>query len=99
MEESQSPLRLIGARLLALRERADVTQDVVCEAVSITKSYLSRLEQDRHTAVSLEVSGRLARYYGVSLDYLTGRTDKETLDPDDVGTADMRIWQVLPAVP
>jgi transcriptional regulator with XRE-family HTH domain len=93
------PVRLDGARLAALRERAAVTQEAVCNAVQITRSYLSRLELGQYTSVTLDVAGRLAQYYGVSLDYLCGRTAKETLDPDWHGTNGIRGWDPLPSVP
>lgn len=97
MGEPPASTRIVGARLLALRTRAGLTQEVVCEAVQISESYLSRLEQGRYTSVTLDIAGRLARYYRVSLDYLVGRTSKESVEPNeqDVERYLPQVWTLV----
>lgn len=97
MGDLPGPTRIHGERLVTLR--GERTQEEVCAAVGISPTYLSRLERQRHTSVTIEVVGALARFYGVSIDYLVGRTDKETLDPDCVGTDSITVWQCLLSVP
>jgi transcriptional regulator with XRE-family HTH domain len=99
MGEPRMPTRIVGERLLALRKDRGMSQEDVCEAVEITASYLSRLEQGRYTTVTLDVAGRLADYYEVSLDFLTGRSDTGSVHPKCSGTESVRVWQPVLSVP
>lgn len=90
------PVRLRGERLSALRERHRLTQEEVATVVGMTRSYLSRLEHGRYTSVQLDIAGRLAALYGVSLDYLTGRTDVEAVNTDgELWTADAGLGRAI----
>ena len=65
-------------RIRALREDHDLTQKVLGEILSCSQRVYSNYERgdiDIPTGVLI----RLADYYGVSVDYLLGRTD--TPDP------------------
>ena len=70
-------------RLKALRLERDLSLDMVVYDleqkfnIEITKSHLSRWENDKNTP-SLRYGAYLAAYYGVSLDYLIGNTDVRT---------------------
>lgn len=73
----------IGKRLKELRESRDLTMDMVVYDVAnnyhitFTKSNLSRWENGKHYP-TLVYAYYLAKYYGVSLDYLIGNTDVKT---------------------
>jgi len=63
-------------RLRDLREDADLTQSALAERLGIQQTVYSRYERGART-IPLEHLMRLADYYDVSLDYLTGRTQKK----------------------
>ena len=63
-------------RLRDLREDADLTQSALAERLGIQQTVYSRYERGARTS-PLEHLMRLADYYDVSLDYLTGRTQKK----------------------
>ncbi len=58
-----------------MREDADLKQKEIAEYLGIQQTVYSRYERGFQT-IPLELLIRLADYYHVSLDYLTGRTDK-----------------------
>ncbi len=62
-------------RLRDMREDADLKQKEIAEYLGIQQTVYSRYERGFQT-IPLELLIRLADYYHVSLDYLTGRTDK-----------------------
>ena len=62
-------------RLIDMREDADLKQTDIAEYLGIQQTVYSRYERGFQT-IPLELLIRLADYYHVSLDYLTGRTDK-----------------------
>ena len=62
-------------RLRDMREDADLTQADIAEYLGIHQTVYSRYERGFQT-IPLELIIKLADYYHVSLDYLTGRTDK-----------------------
>lgn len=90
---------LRGDRLLACRERQAMTLQEVAEAAGITAPYLSQLERGVRRRISAEKVAYLAIKLGVSVDYLLGLSERETVDPDLVGTMEMRVWQPLSIVP
>ena len=57
-----------------MREDADLKQRDIAEYLGIQQTVYSRYERGFQT-IPLELLIRLADYYHVSLDYLTGRTD------------------------
>lgn len=63
-------------RLRDLREDADLTQSALAERLGIQQTVYSRYERGART-IPLELLLQLADYYDVSLDYLTGRTQKK----------------------
>lgn len=72
-----------ATRIKNLRNERDLSLDMVVYDlehkfnIEITKSHLSRWENDKNTP-SLRFAAYLAAYYGVSLDYLIGNTDVRT---------------------
>ena len=73
----------IGKKLKQLRTERDLTLDMVVYSISqeynieFTKGNLSRWENGINLP-SLRLAAYLAKFYGVSLDYLIGNTDIRT---------------------
>lgn len=59
-----------------MREDADLKQKDIAEYLGIQQTVYSRYERGYQT-IPLEHLIKLADYYHVSLDYLTGRTNRE----------------------
>ncbi len=64
-------------RLRDMREDADLRQEDIARYLRIQQTVYSRYERGYQT-IPLELLIRLADYYNVSLDYLTGRAKKES---------------------
>lgn len=70
-------------RIKELRTERELSLDMVVYDleqkfnIEITKSHLSRWENNKNTP-NLRYAAYLAAYYGVSLDYLIGNTDTRT---------------------
>lgn len=67
-------------RIRDLREDEDLTQDQLVKRLGMHKTTYTNYEQGKHT-VPLEFAVTLADFYGVSLDYLAGRTNRKALSP------------------
>lgn len=65
----------IGKRLKELRKEKKETQAQVAQAVGIVMRHYQRIETDEGLP-GLEVFVALADHFGVSLDYLAGRSDR-----------------------
>ena len=61
-------------RIRELREDQDLKQDNVAEKLGVKQTTYSKYELGKIN-VPVEMMMKLADLYGVSLDYLTGRTD------------------------
>ena len=61
-------------RIRDLREDRDLTQKEVAAWLHCDQSLYSKYERGERL-LPLDLAVRLADYYGVSMDYLTGRTD------------------------
>lgn len=67
-------------RIRDLREDNDLTQKQVSSYLMCDQSLYSKYERgERDVPLSIIIS--LADYYGVSVDYLIGRTDKPEINP------------------
>ena len=66
-------------RLRDMREDADLKQADIAKYLGIQQTVYSRYERGYQT-IPLEHLIRLADYYHVSLDYLTGRSDNPMPD-------------------
>lgn len=67
-------------RIRDLREDADLTQEQLVKRLGMHKTTYTNYEQGKHT-VPLDFAVVLADFYGVSLDYLAGRTNRKSLAP------------------
>lgn len=65
----------IGSRLKALRKERKETQLQVAQAIGMGDRHYQRIENDEGLP-GLEIFCALAEHFGVSLDYLAGRTDR-----------------------
>ena len=65
----------IGSRLKALRKERRETQLQVAQAVGMGDRHNQRVENDEGLP-GLEIFSALADHFGVSMDYLAGRTDR-----------------------
>lgn len=65
----------LADRLRECRSKTNVTQDIVSHAVGIAYSTYCRYERGLNEP-TLSDAARLADYFGVSLDYLAGRSDE-----------------------
>ena len=65
----------IGSRLRELRKERRETQLQVARAVGMGDRHYQRVENDEGLP-GLEIFCALAEHFGVSLDYLAGRTDR-----------------------
>jgi transcriptional regulator with XRE-family HTH domain len=65
---------VLGKRLRYLRDKSGLSQKFVAEKIGVKNNTLSGYEAgDRDP--SLELLGKLANFYEVTTDYLTGRSD------------------------
>ncbi len=62
-------------RIRDLREGRDLTQAVLAEYLLCDQSLYSKYERGERP-LPLDLAAKLADYYGVTLDYLVGRTDE-----------------------
>lgn len=69
------PLKM-GCRLESLRSECFMTQEVLAKKIGVTKDTISHIEKSKYTP-RLEIIDAIADYFNVSLDWLTGRTDKK----------------------
>ncbi|MBQ5331245.1 MAG: helix-turn-helix transcriptional regulator [Oscillospiraceae bacterium] len=60
-------------RIRDLREDKDLTQEELCRQLYMHKTTYTNYEQGKHT-VPLDFAVTLADFYGVSLDYIAGRS-------------------------
>ena len=66
-------METIGTRIVTLRERADITQTSLALTVGVTKSTMSKYENNI-SCPNAELTGRLADALETTADYLIGRT-------------------------
>ncbi|MBR0142025.1 MAG: helix-turn-helix transcriptional regulator [Ruminococcus sp.] len=63
-------------RLKDLKEDADLTQKEVAEIIGVSVNHYGKYERGE-TDIPFEKVISLAEYYGVSLDYIAGRTNSK----------------------
>jgi transcriptional regulator with XRE-family HTH domain len=68
-----------GARLLELRKSKGLSQTELGELIGVHKNVLGKYERE-DVKPSIDVAVKIANYFGVSLDYLTGKVSQE-VDP------------------
>lgn len=79
--------RVVGARLRQVRRRQDLTSEALARQAGTTRVVISALENNRKPGVSFAVVARIAAVLGISLDYLAGRKDDETVTRPDTPEA------------
>lgn len=76
-------------RIRDLREDSDLTQEALCRKLYMHKTTYTNYEQGKHS-VPLDFAVTLADFYGVSVDYIAGRTnfrhggEKTELESDEL---------------
>ena len=71
---------LMRLRIRDLREDRDLTQRKIADYLMCDQSLYSKYEREERP-LPLDAAVKLADFYGVSLDYLTGRTNIKTPYP------------------
>ncbi|ANY67680.1 hypothetical protein BBD42_15310 [Paenibacillus sp. BIHB 4019] len=71
--------KTLASRVKLLRERHDLLQAEVAEGVKLSTSTYSNIETGYAKSTKLKTVIAFADFYGVTTDFLLGRTDK-TLD-------------------
>ena len=93
---------MIGERLSELRRDAGLTQDQLAEILKINKHSISSYERGKSEPPD-EIKIALARYFGVTVDYLLGLSDTDLPAgsprvlrlPDDLSEEDVRLLNDL----
>ncbi len=73
---------MLYRRLRDLREDRDILQRDVAKYLNCSQVCYSRYESGRRD-LPTDILIKLADFYGVSTDYILGRTDKLTIDGED----------------
>ena len=68
-----------SARVKNLRIANNITQKQLSDIINMSENTISMIENGNRAA-SIEVMFLLADYFNVSIDYLTGRTDKPEIN-------------------
>jgi transcriptional regulator with XRE-family HTH domain len=66
---------IVGKRLKALREAEKLNAEELATAIGIARQQIARYENEQ-TDLTSETLVKLADFFGVSTDYLLGRTDE-----------------------
>lgn len=69
-----------GSRLLMLRKAKGMSQTELGEKIGVHKNVLGKYEREE-VKPSIDIVLKAADFFGVSLDYITGKIDQE-IDPD-----------------
>lgn len=85
----ESIILTISERLEDLRKKRGLTLEELAEATKISKSALSKYENQDFKDTSPFNVAVLARFYGVTTDYLLGVSNMEK--PDDAGIQELRL--------
>jgi transcriptional regulator with XRE-family HTH domain len=76
-------VKKIAARCAELREQHGLSLQDVADRAELSKSHIWDLEQGRARNPTVDTAVRLARAFGVSLDYMTGLSNNvPTLHPE-----------------
>ena len=74
---------MFGIRLKALRKERGITQEKLAEIINVDRSSVGKYEGKSKIIPSEEVRQAIAEFFGVSVDYLMGKTDQRYPDPAD----------------
>lgn len=73
----------LGDRIKQLRLEKDISQKDLAKHFNIARSTLSQYESNQRTP-SDEMKLKISEYFGVSLDYLLGKTDKKNFNENNI---------------
>lgn len=81
----------LAEKMKALRKERKITQEQLANGIGVERSSIGKYETG--TQPSTEIIGRIADYFGVSTDYLLGRTDtpKKKAPPQSNGTFEPKL--------
>ncbi|WP_368298883.1 helix-turn-helix domain-containing protein [Cytobacillus firmus] len=68
-------MKTLGIRLKELRLEKGLLQTDIAKLLSVSLRQVQRYEKDE-SDMSLSTAAKLAEYFDVSIDYLTGRSNK-----------------------
>jgi transcriptional regulator with XRE-family HTH domain len=68
-----------GKRIIAIRKEKNMSQDELAKKLNATPTTIGRYERDE-VKPSIEMASKIADALGVSLDYLTGRSENDFKD-------------------
>ncbi|MGN0532755.1 MAG: helix-turn-helix domain-containing protein [Eubacterium sp.] len=71
--------QIIGKRIKEMRIKKEKTGIAISTVLGIDQSYYSKIEKGKHE-IKLETLYKIAELYDVSLDYLTGRTNRKEVN-------------------
>lgn len=82
-------------RLKDLREDCDLKQSELCEKINISKNTYVNYEQGKREP-PLELIIKLANFYDVSIDYISGRTNnKKGFNKSDLSKKEQRLISIF----
>lgn len=76
------------------RERG-ITGSKMCDDLGISRSTMTELRKGRAKTMNLEKAGKIADYFGVSTDYLLGKTPTPSLTRRDERDIEKRLEETL----
>ena len=88
MSEKEYLPGCIRDRIVDLKRTHNVTNKTIAEKTGLSESLLSRIESGKQQTVSDDVVLKLAKFFGVSTDFLLGRTnvpDKKNYTIEELG--------------
>jgi transcriptional regulator with XRE-family HTH domain len=80
---------VFGERIKELRIEHSWTQEYVCEKLNISSGALSRYETGMYEPKSLDLVKDFANLFGVSTDYLLGKSDVRNPEKINIDDADI----------
>lgn len=73
-KEADEQIDISVIRLRKLRERDDESQEELAQAIAVSKSTISNIEQSKGK-FTIQLARKIAEHYKVSVDYICGLTD------------------------
>ena len=80
-----------GNRIKLLREEKKIKQDELAKVLSISPSAVGMYERDEREPND-DITLKLAEYFGVSTDYLLGKTDLRKAEAINIDDADIAFY-------
>lgn len=74
---------MFSKRLKELREKQNLSQEELADRLGIPRSTITHYENNSNRFPRRGRLDEIANFFGVTTDYLLGRTDKPTYDYDD----------------